>query len=73
MVLKMLRAFYYCYLLVFICFIVKGLDGASPTDSRSFVFTPKVNLQPQLILIAGCTGTGIYLVIRSFLTTLYTD
>ena len=71
--LKMLFSFYYCSLLVFICFIVKGLDGASPTDSRSFVFTPKVNLQPQLILIAGCTGTGIGLVVSGILSTLYTD
>jgi 2-phosphoglycerate kinase len=26
--------------------------------SRSFVFSPKVDAKPQLILIGGCTGTG---------------
>lgn len=26
--------------------------------SRSFLFSPKANVKPQLILIAGCTGTG---------------
>ena len=25
---------------------------------RSFVFSPKQNTKPQLVLIAGCTGTG---------------
>lgn len=47
-------------LLLLIFLIVKGLDGAAPTDSRSFVFTPKINMQPQLVLIAGCTGTGAH-------------
>ena len=28
------------------------------TTSRSFLFSPKANAKPQLILIAGCTGTG---------------
>jgi len=28
------------------------------TTSRSFLFSPKANVKPQLILIAGCTGTG---------------
>lgn len=26
--------------------------------ARSFLFSPKMNAKPQLILIAGCTGTG---------------
>ena len=38
-----------------------GLASLPPSQvkaSRSFLFQPKVNQKPQLILIAGCTGTG---------------
>ena len=57
-------------LFLFIFLIVKGLDGASPTDSRSFVFTPKINMQPQLVLIAGCTGTGFRFAVSHQLLTM---
>jgi hypothetical protein len=32
--------------------------GQSQSTTRSFLFAPKQNVKPQLILIGGCTGTG---------------
>eukprot|EP00746_Dinoflagellata_sp_MGD_P038207 gnl/MRDRNA2_/MRDRNA2_19197_c0_seq1.p1 gnl/MRDRNA2_/MRDRNA2_19197_c0~~gnl/MRDRNA2_/MRDRNA2_19197_c0_seq1.p1 ORF type:complete len:385 (+),score=55.88 gnl/MRDRNA2_/MRDRNA2_19197_c0_seq1:70-1224(+) len=32
--------------------------AAAPTGSRSFLFAPKADGKPMLVLISGCTGTG---------------
>ena len=32
--------------------------GGDAKASRSFLFSPKIDVKPQLIVIAGCTGTG---------------
>lgn len=43
-------------LLAWLIIIVSvAIDAAAP---RSFLFSPKANAKPLLILIAGCTGTG---------------
>ena len=51
-----------CLLVLFVLTVNSlGLAGLPPSQvkaSRSFMFQPKVNQKPQLILIAGCTGTG---------------
>jgi len=43
----------------FVTFLTLLFCGADTSKtSRSFLFSPKDNVKPQLILIAGCTGTG---------------
>lgn len=50
--MTILQAFLLPSLLLF-----RPVSGES-TLSRSFLFSPKLNAKPKLILIAGCTGTG---------------
>jgi 2-phosphoglycerate kinase len=44
-------------LFIIICVWFVSLSAQS-SSSRSFLFTPKYQSKPQLILVAGCTGTG---------------
>lgn len=55
-----ITAFYGLLLLIFLngLWFVRTVKSSNPRATRSFLFAPKQNVRPRLILIAGCTGTG---------------